>query len=1127
MPETAPFPEALSDRYAAGPVAGVGGMSVVYRARELATGILRAVKVLSAGADGLRAQREVQLLAALSHPGLVAVADAGVLPDGRAWIAMQWLDGETLAERLRRSPLSVSEALSMGRAVADALAYLHSVGVTHRDVKPSNVLLVDGDPRRATLLDLGIARSGPDAAGLTATGVLVGTPGYMAPEQVRDPRRAGPPSDVFSLGCVLFAAATGRDAFGGATALEIVAHALHTRAPAVLSVDPTAPPALAALVDAMLDPDPAGRPRDGAAAAAAIAAIEQSLTLTEASRRPATAALSFEEALPSDLDATLAHAARDPTGTLVTAPFVGRRRELGLLGVALDDCFDRRRPAVALVTAPAGMGKTRLADAWAERLAGDVTVLRARAERTAFGLVAAVLRASAGGDGPTLSTRLRAMARDDLGAAADDDLVELVARLAGLSPVELPSLVAAERDRALMAARLRAAWVRWIGARCARGPLVLLLDDLHDADPGSVDLLALVLRRVSAPLFVLGLRRETGAADDALAELATVQVALGPLSAPESERLAKALLGDADATVVAALVERSSGHPTVLEELARVARDGALPEAPSTVRALLHARLAALDGAQRRTLRAASVLGPVFWRGAVAAMVGEAEAQLDAALARLERVGVVSPSAASRFPDEPEWSLRSALLGEVTYETLTPIDRARGHAHAARWLIAAGERDARVVATHLLRGGASVEAVPWLVRAAERSLDANDLPGALRAVDEGVAAGAAAEAFGALRSVEAAARKWRGDLSGALEAARSAVGALSLSSGPGLLACAELLTLAGMLGDRALLLGWGAQLLALPVRAETLSEHAIAVARAAMQTVMTTPAEAGPSMAWLAAHVTAEVMAGDAQVAARTLAAQGFAAMVAGDAYGCAVGLERSALEHARIGDLRGACSARTNAAFARATLGQYALAEASLREAAVEADALGLSSLAADITQNLADARLGGGDAPGALALADEALAAHVRFGATRMEAATRTVRARALLAAGRWAEAAEEAARAYALGDVGTPRRALASAAWARALAAQGRSDEALTRAAEARAVAAGAGLDEGEGQVWIAWVEALGAAGRGAEARAAAAEALAWVEASAARVDDAAARETMRSAVPEHAALRAWAG
>ncbi|MDB4930040.1 MAG: protein kinase, partial [Myxococcaceae bacterium] len=245
MTDPPAFPDALRDRYADASVAGVGGTSVVYRARELATGLPRAVKILAVGADGLRARREVQLLAALSHPGLVAVADAGLLPDGRAWIAMDWLDGETLAARLKRAPLAVADALAAGRAVADALAYLHAAGVTHRDVKPSNVLLVGGDPARATLLDLGIARSGPDAAGLTATGVLVGTPGYMAPEQVRDPRRAGPPSDVFSLGCVLFAALAGREAFTGATVLEIVAHALYAPAPAIRSVEPGVPAALA------------------------------------------------------------------------------------------------------------------------------------------------------------------------------------------------------------------------------------------------------------------------------------------------------------------------------------------------------------------------------------------------------------------------------------------------------------------------------------------------------------------------------------------------------------------------------------------------------------------------------------------------------------------------------------------------------------------------------------------------------------------------------------------------------------------------------------------------------------------------------------------------------------------
>lgn len=1125
MTEPASFPDALRARYTPEFVAGVGGMSVVFAVTERSTGARRAVKLLNVTADVARARREVMLLMTLAHPGLVAVVDAGDLPDGRAWIVMDWLDGETLAARLKRAALCVADAVVVGETVAGALGYLHATGVVHRDVKPSNILLVGGDPARATLLDLGIARGGgADLPGPTATGAILGTPGYMAPEQVRDPRRAGPASDVFSLGCVMFHALAGREAFTGGTSLELVAHALHSRAPKVLSVESSVPAPIAALVDAMLDPDASQRPRDGDAVASALAALRASLSGPEARQRPAAAVLSFDEAQPTGMEATLASTMIEPAPLVATSAFVGRRRELGLLDLAHGECLERRRPAVALVTAAAGLGKSRLADAWVRRLDADVTVLRGRAEPTAFGVVSTVLRAAAGGDGATLGERLRGMARADLGASADEDHVELLARLAGLPSQEVSTLVAAERDRTLMAARLRAAWLRWIDARSARGPTVLALDDLHDADPGSVELIALSTRRVRGALFVLGLRRPVEAGGtDPLAELATLQVALSPLSAAESERLARALLGDdADAATVESLVSRAAGHPTVLEELARVSRDGTLSDAPATVRALLHARLAALDGAQRRALRAASVFGSVFWRGALGSLLGGAEEPLDRALAGLERADVAVARSTSRFGDEPEWSLRSALLAEVAYETLTEIDRGRGHALAARWLVASGEWDARAVATHLLRGGLAAEAAPWLVAAAERCLDASDWAGVLRAVEEG--AGAGGEAEGVLRHAEAVARKWRGEMPAALEAARAAVAALSLESGRGLLACAELTTLAGMVGDRATLLSWAARLLAEPVREATRSEHAIAVGRAAMQMAMAMPAEAPAAMAWLTAHVSPELMAADPQVAAWTLGARGFAAMVAGDAYGCAVHLEQAAWQHARMGDLKGACSARTNAAFARATVGQYAQAEASLRTAAVEAEALGLSSLAADIAQNLGDARLGLGDLDGAMALADEALAAHVRFGATRMEAATRTVRARVLLAKRAWEEAAEEAAKAYALGAAGTPRRALASAAWARALAAQGRSDEALARAEEARAVE---GLDEGQGQVWIAWVEALAAAGRADEARAAAGAGLAWVEETAAKVDDAEARETMRGAVPEHAALRAWGG
>jgi len=141
------------------------------------------------------------------------------------------LDGETLAARLGRGPLSIDDALALAKRLASALASAHAVGVVHRDVKPSNVLLVDGHVEQAKIIDFGIARFAPLATDVTRPGGVLGTPGYMAPEQARALREIDARADVYALGCVLFRALTGRLPFEGDDALSVLAKILLERTP--------------------------------------------------------------------------------------------------------------------------------------------------------------------------------------------------------------------------------------------------------------------------------------------------------------------------------------------------------------------------------------------------------------------------------------------------------------------------------------------------------------------------------------------------------------------------------------------------------------------------------------------------------------------------------------------------------------------------------------------------------------------------------------------------------------------------------------------------------------------------------------------------------------------------------
>ncbi len=272
--ETTPI-STVADRYELLEPAGTGGMGTVYRARDLETGDEVALKVLHvARSDHLaRFQRETQILRHLNHPGIVRYLADGVLPDGRSWLAMTWLDGITLAERLRAGPLPLADALAVTQRLAEALRALHQVDLVHRDIKPHNIFLVGARVTDLRLLDFGLART-LDATRVTATGAVVGTPSYMAPEQATggavDAR-----SDVFAIGCVLYACLVGEPPFHSDRVLAILAKIVFEDAPTLRTRCPAASPGLERLLGELLAKDAALRPRDAGAVVDLLAALDE------------------------------------------------------------------------------------------------------------------------------------------------------------------------------------------------------------------------------------------------------------------------------------------------------------------------------------------------------------------------------------------------------------------------------------------------------------------------------------------------------------------------------------------------------------------------------------------------------------------------------------------------------------------------------------------------------------------------------------------------------------------------------------------------------------------------------------------------------------------------------------
>ncbi len=203
---------------------GEGGMGVVYAARDEQLARMVAIKTIREGGEPRareRLQREARLAASVNHPNVCQVFEAGE-EGGELFIAMELLEGDSLAARIAAGPVALAESIGIAREILAALGALHARGIVHRDLKPSNVFLT---PHGVKLLDFGLAR--PHAVDLTSTeidvtqpGTLVGTPRYMAPEQWAG-AALGPASDLFAAGALLFEMVSGQPAFAGASVVEI------------------------------------------------------------------------------------------------------------------------------------------------------------------------------------------------------------------------------------------------------------------------------------------------------------------------------------------------------------------------------------------------------------------------------------------------------------------------------------------------------------------------------------------------------------------------------------------------------------------------------------------------------------------------------------------------------------------------------------------------------------------------------------------------------------------------------------------------------------------------------------------------------------------------------------------
>ncbi len=732
--------------YSLGPQIGSGGMGEVFEATG-PDGERVALKLMRSRDPGFAARfkREARHLAVVDHPGVVRFV-ACELDGPTPWIASELLIGEDLSARLARGPLTAAEVVALGLRLCDALDHLHGrrPALLHRDIKPSNVFLCDGDPRRAKLIDFGLAL-GDDDTRATASAHWVGTKAYASPEQL-DACDLDARSDLYSLGAVLTECLCGRrfsrsdaPAWLGARPEQALSKAL-TR---LLEVDRSrrianARSAARALEEATSRPTRVeGAPRASGQRQVAVACVlrppprrllEHVTTRLDAEvylydqrralvRLRETAWLGDEQQRLRRLERALssqgcrvgvalgatndpeviaraeAHASESVDLAPDEGPFVARAPQVEMLVASIDGAIDARLPHCVSLYGERGVGKTRLCrEARARRpQVPFVEVLTdSTRQRTPFG---ALRDAFAPVCAPELLPLL------DQPPSGSHDQAHLVAE-------------ARELARAAIEQALRA---------LATDAVVLVIDEIEWLDEPSLTILRSILRESDdLPLAVWAI----GDAIDIGARATSIR--LERLDEGTSVELAKAL-GCPDPITVAL---RSNRRPLFIHAFARAARFG-LDSArlPSDIEATHQVEVDALAPRERLALTRAALIGSTFWDGALSAVDGDATL-----LPQLARAGLLRRQRTSRFAAATQYDFVDSTLAACLVAAAADPDRRAVHAAVAGWIAEQPEARAAELAERYQQAGDAERAAQQFARAAREAMHFGDLKVVLECV---------------------------------------------------------------------------------------------------------------------------------------------------------------------------------------------------------------------------------------------------------------------------------------------------------------------------------------------------------------------------------------------------------
>ena len=803
---------------------GAGGMGVVYRARDPETGQPVAIKVLERNSPDERARfrREARVMSQVDHPNVVRYHDHGTTDDDRDFLVMDLLAGHDLNDHLLlEGPLAVADALRLTAAAAEGLAAVHELGVVHRDVKPGNLFLVERAVTNVRVMDFGIARMTDGATPLTTTGAIIGTPLYMAPEQLR--AAVEQRSDIYGLGATLFHCLAGRPPFIGDHPGAVVVAILSQPVPHLSDYRGDVPDAVDAFVGRMLAKDPRDRPADMRAVVTEVAALLSDRP------QPRRSILSRTErgavvVAPPNAELIAAGPSTEPARTDVAfvpaAPMFGVDMRLDLFGRArplseLMGVMDESREEglareVVIVGAP-GVGKSRVLES---------------------GLVIGATRGwrclSTRGNRERATRPFSVLQGLLEGVVTASDFVTSLERL-GASPGAGPRI-----DPLVEADRLALAWLDLLDALSDQGPLLLVIDDAHQCDLASSRYIDRAVGHLAErALVVIKAQPEDPRAPPA--DTSTrVTLALGPLRRGALGRLAERWASGHPQRARDAIVARCEGDLGYLRELARSFDDGAAPITGTSRSDAARRRLERLGPDERRVLRAASIAGEVAPLRAIANLLGVADN--DVSLARYLRTLVAEGALRQLIGTHTSFEFPDGTVQDAVYDSCTLEDLVTGHLAMSEWLLGTSTHSPIAVARHLERAGDQAHAARYYLIAARAALTASDASSFDDCLSRAQAGAPPGELRGEVLLLASQGAFWRSELPLSCASAREALDHLGRGGDAWFQAASLVLTAAGQIGDNVELRRLALELLGMPaIDARAEDQRIIALCRAATQ----------------------------------------------------------------------------------------------------------------------------------------------------------------------------------------------------------------------------------------------------------------------------------------------------